>query len=278
MTGLSSFSLTRSTVDNSDWLKTAAILLVVIDHTGYFFIESAAWWNVFGRLAAPVFFFLLGFAHSRTIPFHWLWIGFVLTILDSWNNDWEWVAGNTLLSLAFIRASRSTVLSLMLKYGWHAFIVLILVILFVLPVAGNVVEFGSAGWLWALFGLCQRMYIDGRSLSEVHDSDQNHRKTEIIAQNWDMMRLLACLCAATVYIWQEQLEFRFTEIQLASVGLGIGLLSICLLVFERGPSRIQPSGPVVGLLHWMGRHTLEVYAVQLAGSELLVNWLPDLAA
>ncbi len=26
---------------------------------------------------------------------------------------------------------------------------------------GDVVEYGAEGWLWALLGLCQRMYVDG---------------------------------------------------------------------------------------------------------------------
>ena len=27
-------------------------------------------------------------------------------------------------------------------------------------------SFGAEGWLWALFGLCQRTYVDGKSASE----------------------------------------------------------------------------------------------------------------
>ena len=49
------------TIDNTDWLKSAAIILVAIDHFGFFFVENAEWWSVLGRLAAPVFFFLIGF-------------------------------------------------------------------------------------------------------------------------------------------------------------------------------------------------------------------------
>ena len=44
---------TRSTstphsVDNTDWLKTAAIILVSVDHIGYFFMENDLWWSVVG--------------------------------------------------------------------------------------------------------------------------------------------------------------------------------------------------------------------------------------
>jgi hypothetical protein len=54
-------------------------------------------------------------------------------------------------------------------------------------------------------------------------------------------------------------------------------LSACLCLFVRGPSRIQPPEAIAGVLRFIGRHTLEIYAIQLAGSELLVKLVPDLA-
>ena len=115
-------------VDNSDWLKAFAIILVVIGHTGYFFIEDAQWWSVFGRMAAPAFFFLMGYARSRTIPFRWVWLGVILTLLDSWNTDWEWVAPNILLGMVLIRVSRPFVKSWLQRYGWVAFAVLVAIL------------------------------------------------------------------------------------------------------------------------------------------------------
>ncbi|HEX7564876.1 MAG TPA: hypothetical protein VF396_16765, partial [Bradyrhizobium sp.] len=50
--------------------------------------------------------------------------------------------------------------------------------------------------------------------------------------------------------------------------------SLCL--FLRGPSRIQPPEAIAGALRFIGRHTLEIYAIQLAGSELLVKLVPDI--
>jgi hypothetical protein len=87
-------------VDNTDWLKTAAIILVTVDHIGHFFMENDRWWSVFGRLAAPAFFFLLGYAQTRTVPLPWIWLGVILTLLESWNDDWTWVVPNH----SFIRA------------------------------------------------------------------------------------------------------------------------------------------------------------------------------
>jgi hypothetical protein len=34
--------------------------------------------------------------------------------------------------------------------------------------------------------------------------------------------------------------------------------------------------PLAGLVRFMGHHTLAIYAIQLAGSELIVAFMPDL--
>ena len=92
------------------------------------------------------------------------------------------------------------------------------------------------------------------------------------------MRLLACFVATVVYVWQEQKEFSFSQTQLAAFIVGIVFLSLTLCLFRRGPSRIQPPQRFSGILHFIGRRTLEIYAIQLAGFELLTKFVPDLAA
>jgi len=271
--------LSHRIVDNSDWLKTAAIILVVVDHTGYFFIEDDAWWSVFGRLAAPTFFFLLGYAQTRTVPLHWIWLGVILTLLDSSNNGWTWVAPNILFSLALIRIVRPYVKNFMHDHGWLAFALLIGTLFAVLPITANIVDYGAEGWLWALFGLCQRMYVDSDSATEVDGTAQTLTlPAHAMIGNVNRMRLLACFVAAAVYVWQEQMEFSFSQVHFTAFILGVGMLSLILCLFQRGPSRIQPPEPIADTLRFIGRRTLEIYAIQLAGSELLIKLLSDLAA
>jgi uncharacterized membrane protein len=132
-------------VDNADWLKTAAIIAVSVGHFGFFFMEDDRWWSVFGRFAAPPFFFLVGYAQTQTVPLHWIWIGVILTLLESWNADWTWVAPNILLSLALIRIARPYVQMLMQTRGWVAFILLVSTLLAVLPwMAVGLFGFASA--------------------------------------------------------------------------------------------------------------------------------------
>jgi hypothetical protein len=264
-------------VDNTDWLKTAAIILVTVDHIDHFFIEGDRWWTVFGRLAAPTFFFLMGYAHTRAVPLHWIWLGVILTLLDSWNDDWTWVAPNILLSLALIRIARPYAQILVQRHGWVAFAFLVFALFAVLPIAGKIVEYGVEGWLWALFGLCQRMYVDGRSATDEGGVAQSSvLPAHTMKEKVGLMRLVACLVAAIVYIWQEQREYSFSEIHFAAFVLGVVVLSVGLYLFRRGPSRIQPPEVTAGVLCFIGQHTLEIYAIQLAGSVLIVNLVPDL--
>jgi TraX protein len=259
-------------VDNTDWLKTAAIIFVSVDHIGYFFVDDEQWWSVVGRLGAPPFFFLMGYAQTRTVPLRWIWLGVILTLLDGWNAGWTWVAPNILLSFALIRLARPYLQTFVQRHGWTAFALIVAALFAVLPIAGKTVDYGAEGWLWAMFGLCQRMYADLKSAADVDSAAQGSPPG-----NTRLMRLLACLVAVVVYVWQEQKEFSFSQIQFATFILIIGSLSTSLCLFLRGPSRIQPPAPGAVVLRFVGRRTLEIYAIQLAGFELIIKLIPGLA-
>jgi peptidoglycan/LPS O-acetylase OafA/YrhL len=264
-------------VDNTDWLKTAAIILVVVDHFGHFFMEDDSWWSVFGRTAAPTFFFLMGYAQTRTVPLHWIGLSVLLTLLESWNAEWAWVTPNILLSFALVRSVRPYVQVLLQRYDWAAFALLVCALFAVLSIAAKIVDYGSEGWLWALFGLCQRMYVDSRLTTGVDSPAQSSTPAApAMKESAGIMRLLACFVAVVVCVWQEQREYSFPQIQFAVFIFGICVWSAILCLFLRGPSRFQPPGAIAGALRFIGRHTLEIYAIQLAGFELLVMLVPDI--
>jgi len=146
-----------------------------------------------------------------------------------------------------------------------------------LPLTGKIVDYGSEGWLWALFGLCQRMYADSKSATDLDGEAQTTVPRENAIANVGLMRLLACVIAAVAYIWQEQVEFSFSQIPFTVFVGGVVFLSISLCLFLRGPSRIQPPTAIAGVMGFIGRHTLEIYAIQLAASEIIIKLLPGLS-
>jgi hypothetical protein len=220
----------------------------------------------------------MGFAQTRTVPLRWIGLGVLLTLLSSWNAGWSWEAPNILLSFALIRWARPPVQALLRRHGWGGSALLVVALVAALPVAESVVEYGSEGWLWALFGLFQRAHVDGRPAAgadagAVGDSSRVDR----LAGCAGTMRLVASLVAAAVFLWQENRVYSFSAAQFATLALGLGLLCAGLCRYRRGPSRVQPPEPVAGALRFVGRHTLEIYAIQLAASELHVKLVPDLA-
>ncbi len=265
-------------VDNTDWLKAAAIILVIVDHFGYFFMENDLWWGVFGRFAAPTFFFLVGYASTRGIPLHWIGLGVALTMLDSWNADWEWVAPNILLSFAVIRIARPYVLSLIQRMPWAAYVITFAILLAVLPVAAKLFDYGIEGWLWAIVGLYHRLYVDGKATVEANtDETIQPLSADPVSDKARLVRLLACVAAAIIYVWQEQIEFQFPQPHLIVFVIGLCVLSLSFCLFFRGRSRFQPPAAIAGVMGFVGRHTLEIYALQLAASEIIVKLLPNLA-
>ena len=171
-----------------------------------------------------------------------------------------------------------------------------------LPLAAKCFDYGSEGWLWALVGLFQRRYVDGRAAAQLAAAStpgsasqpsiapeadpaaeptllphgtSARAKSGWTRPNAGLIRIAACVVAAPVFVWQEQKEFSFPPLPFTVVVLELVALSVCLCLFRRGPSRLQPPQSAAAVVRFIGRRTLLIYAVQLAGSELLVRVLPD---
>lgn len=55
-------------ITSYDVLKFMAIILMIVDHLGYYVFDNESWMRVFGRLCVPIWFFLIGYSISRTVP------------------------------------------------------------------------------------------------------------------------------------------------------------------------------------------------------------------
>lgn len=72
-----------------DYLKILAILTMIIDHVGYYFFPEILWLRLIGRIAFPLFLFLVGF--SRSYKWRWdllIW-GLVLWIAQLLFGFWQ---------------------------------------------------------------------------------------------------------------------------------------------------------------------------------------------
>src|SRR6187200_681550 len=77
--------MTARPVTTTDLWKLVGLLLVLIDHWGLLFADDPSW-RVVGRAAAPIFFFFIGLARTRRVPWSWVVLGLVLTAVESWTS------------------------------------------------------------------------------------------------------------------------------------------------------------------------------------------------
>ena len=240
---------TQRPVTTTDAWKLFAIAFVLIDHYGLFFDPDEVWWRLFGRLASPVFFFFMGFARTRTVPWTWVFLGIVLTATDYLTSPNE-VLINILLNFAFIRLVLPSVEAHVMPYPLRL-AALAAASAALIPVLDPVLEYGGEGWLWALFGLSQRLFLDAG------ESAARHRRD------------LLGLAAGLAYVVRERSDYGFDLLQSALLVLFVACLVLGLMRFRRADLGWQPPGPVRPAFTVTGRHTLEIYAVTLLAMQLI---------
>lgn len=236
-------------VTTTDAWKLFAIAFVLIDHYGYFFDPEDVWWRLFGRLASPVFFFFIGFARTRAIPWTWIFFGIVLTAADYWTSP-ESVLINILLNFAFVRLVLPQIEAHILPYPGRlaAFAAASAA---AIPVLDPFLEYGGEGWLWALLGLAHRLAL------EQSDGIANLRRN------------LLALAAGAAYFVRERSDYGFDSLQSMLLAVFVIGLVLGLTRFRRADLAWQPPDALRPLFAFAGRRTLEIYAVTLLAMQLL---------
>ena len=239
----------------TDFWKLAGLVLVVADHTGLFFAPDEEAWRVVGRLAAPIFFFLVGYARTRAVPWTWLALGAVLTATDHLTSeDPSETALNILLNFALLRTALPHIEAWIAGgtpagEGWtgEAWRTALLVagLLALIPALDPHLEYGAEGWLWALFGLWQRLATGSPAAGRA----------------W--IRTGVAVATVLAYTWREMEDYAFEGAAALALVLLVAGLALLLARFRRTTFQHQPPPAAARLLAIAGRRSLEIYAVSL---------------
>jgi hypothetical protein len=68
-------------INSHDLVKILAILTMVIDNVGLYFMYDNIWMRVIGRMAAPLFFYLVGYSGSYKFKYQILALGIALCLI-----------------------------------------------------------------------------------------------------------------------------------------------------------------------------------------------------
>lgn len=227
-----------------DFVKTFAILTMVIDHIGYYFFPELEVLRAIGRASLPAWLFLIGFARTRDVDF-WLIAGAIVLV---WANI---AAGMSVFPLNIL----VTIIITRMLIDWLAFaafrkssdtiMMSLALILLALPSLA-LLEYGTLAFYYALIGYAIR-----------HRAELPTGEKALNFFN---------LAGIIMYAYYQIMLFNFGTLNfLITFILAVGL-SVYLLSFRRTLYRKATNDwpdPVVGFFKICGRYTLIIYVGHL---------------
>ncbi len=229
-----------------DFLKTAAIVIMVIDHIGYFFYPEDMWLRAVGRLSAPIWFFLIGYAQSRDVGPR-LWIGAGVLIVSAWVTGFPILPFNIIATMIAFRLLLDPMMAVIQRKPETLYPICFVFFLIGFPSA-MVLEYGSTAMLLVMAG-----YFTRNRESLPYD------KTEYA---------MFCLMAAAVYmLYQIKVffpAFSLPQEILAGAGImGVMMLCMCFRPFSYTDLTAKMPVPIAAFFRLCGRYSLEIYVLHL---------------
>lgn len=248
-----------SDLTSYDLLKTLAIVLMLVDHVGYYFFPDENVWRIIGRVCVPLWFFLIGYARTRDLDPRFVIGGGLLVVAD-------FVVGHNVLPLNILFTM--FLMRLVLDRATGAVVRGGTVVLWPLGVFLTVAtlpsmflfEYGTQGLVLVLCGwmLRQRQEAGGQAAP----IPEFLRGAEFFG--------FLGFSYITFCIMQGVL-FGFTGGELYTLAVGLGVSFTLMLLFRPRtyPGLTRMLGPGAGVLRLTGRRTLEIYVLHLLLFKLL---------
>lgn len=227
-----------------DLLKSFAVVLMVVDHFGYYFDDENVWLRVIGRFCVPVWFFLIGYARSRDVGPR-MWLGAAILVVASGMAGIGILPLNILVTMLVIRVVIDPIMAHSQRTPQGLWQVSVMLLLLVFP-SSYAFEYGTLAIIMAIFGWLvrnQHEYPDGVR--------QTHR--------FYFFALLSFVILQSMFF-----GFQNNEIIVFGVGTLVvmgGLLLFKPVVFSGTGEGLQ--GIITAPLRFMGRWTLEIYVAHL---------------
>lgn len=238
-----------------DLLKTAAIVVVLIDHVVGYFMPGMIWVRALTHPTLTIWFFLIGHARSRDTGPH-LWAAMLFLTASDFIAGRNILPLNILSTILLARLALGPYLAVAMRHGILFWAGALALFLLSFPTM-FFVDYGTMGILLAVFGFLIREY-----------GDDPHRKATLI-----FPFLVFCSVGYTVQQWSV---FHFTGGQ----GLTVlaGTVGVMLMLSGFRPvtvPRVQAflRRPLTRIFQITGRHTLFIYVAHYIIIKAVGMWL-----
>ncbi len=244
MTYLSNRKNLPQSLTSYDLLKALAVLIMIVDHVGFYFFPEEIWLRLIGRICVPMWFFLVGYARSRDMS-PVLWIGGTLLVVMNPVVGLPVFPLNILFTILFVRLVLDVCIQKMLKSQFDTFMGALVLLTVCLP-SSYVMEYGTSAVALAFVGYMVR-----------------HK--EILG--FDQQKVIIWLSAITVFFGVSQI---FSGVPFSEptfmflVGGAGGVIGALYIGFKPKVFTFKSS-----VLSFLGRYTLEIYVVHLIVFKLI---------
>ncbi len=228
-----------------DFLKATALLLMIIDHVGYFFYPDELWMRMIGRLSAPIWLFLVGYARSRDLSWR-MWAGMGILVVSNYVVGLPMLPVNILGTMILCRLALDPLMAAIARNPKGLYPIACVLFFSAIFTLGFV-EYGTAAMLMVMVGYITR-----------------NRENLAFSKN-DVLQFAGI--AGLLYSFMEIISFmHFTTQQSAFVAVGLLCLMLFLTKFRpyEYPALTEKiPGPIAVLIRLCGRRTLEIYVLHL---------------
>lgn len=226
-----------------DFLKFVAMVTMIIDHAGYFFFPEEEWMRMVGRMSAPIWLFLVGYAQSRDFSLR-MWIGIALIALSAYVVGDHILPLSILASILVFRALIDPVMAAIRANPSMLYPFLTILFFLMFPTSG-LIEYGAPAMMFVMLGYAVR-----------HRDEDAFLKSHLMP--------LALITAAVHAVFQGYLFFTFSFTPVQKLIVAAGLLSIVLLLTQFRPHvysalTARLPAPLVWIIQLCGRRSLELY-------------------
>lgn len=231
-------------ITSYDLLKAAAVIIMIIDHIGFYFFPQDMWWRAIGRIGFPIWFFLVGYARSRDFSPR-LWGGAVILVLANMAAGMYIMPLNALFTIIAIRILLDPLVRMAMVNLYALFSFSVAMMFLILP-SNMFFEYGTQALIMAMFGFLVRnrdMFKNAHSILNAY-----------------------MVFALGTFLLMQHAVFHFTATQWYVMGGGTFLVMGLLFFFKSVTfpdlTKVMPRFATV-LIQIMGRRTLEIYVCHL---------------
>jgi hypothetical protein len=227
-----------------DLVKTLALVLMILDHIGYFFYPDTLWLRAVGRGSFPIWCFLIGYANSRNTGRDiWSWATVLLVFNMALGGPL--LPLNILFTIIAVRLVLDRMANVVFR-NWEVMLYAVLALTLLVWPTMIFVEYGAMGLLLALCGYAVR--------------HQDSLGVSMSVQRGYIFFV------TVLYFLSQNFMFQFPEAEgkIAAFTIGSAMLVMCFFKplnlidwTEKLPR------PITRTLQFSGRYTMEIYVVHL---------------